>query len=127
MAFLVAQKQSFLLPLASIANSNIASKTEVSLEIAPPAKGDGSKTAAGGKIRPVDELVEMRFHVPGMTGIDSDDESDDERADGEERVSKAQAFHEMIKERADIGDVGTPGVVVFNEVLVLTPRCVHPL
>jgi len=68
----------------------------------------------------------MRFHVPGMTGTGSDDESDDERADGEERVSKAQAFHEMIKERADIGDVGTPGVVVFNEVLVLTPRCASP-
>lgn len=30
----------------------------------------------------------------------------------------------MIKDRAEVGEGGGDSVVVFNEVLVLTPRCV---
>ena len=100
----------------------MAGKTEVSLEIAPPPPAAPQATG-GGKVRvkAVDELVEMRFHVPGQAGKDDDDSGSD--VEGEETVSAAQAFHDMIKERADIGEGGAgEGVVVFNEVLVLTPR-----
>jgi len=122
LAFLVGSKPAFTLPLNKIANSNMAGKTEVSLEIAPPAPPAPAATG-GGKVRvkAVDELVEMRFHVPGTAGKDDDDSGSD--AEGEESISAAQAFHDLIKERADIGEGGAgEGVVVFNEVLVLTPR-----
>lgn len=66
----------------------------------------------------------MRFHIPGTAGRGSDDEGDSD-TNGADDITAAQAFHDMIKERAEIGEGGPgEGVVVFNEVLVLTPRCV---
>jgi structure-specific recognition protein 1 len=77
-------------------------------------------------VKPTDDLVELRFHIPGTVGKGgSDDGSDDEegaKEGGEEGASAAQAFHDMIKDRAEIGEGGGDSVVVFNEVLVLTPR-----
>ena len=127
LAFLVGKQPAFTLPLAKIANSNMAGKTEVSLEIAPPPPAVPQSTSGGKvRVRAVDELVEMRFHVPGQAAKDDDDSGSD--VEGEEKVSAAQAFHDMIKERADIGEGGAgEGVVVFNEVLVLTPRYAYEI
>lgn len=125
LAFLINQKPSFTLPLSQIANSNITNKTEVSLEVVPPTAAPVQ--TGGGKVRvkPTDDLVELRFHIPGTVEKGSDDESTDGEGDKEEGgASAAQAFHEMIKERAEIGEGGGDSVVVFNEVLVLTPRYV---
>ena len=65
----------------------------------------------------------MRFYVPGtLTKDDEDDEEEKIGASDNEETSAAQAFHDQIKERADIGQVTGEGIIVFNEVLVVTPR-----
>lgn len=84
LAFLVSNKTVFELPLSSVTNSNIA-KTEVSLEFsnAKPVNGASKKMA-----KPPDELVEMRFYVPGsrMKGVGSDGEGEE----GEKKAKKAK-------------------------------------
>lgn len=124
--FSVQGKPSFELPLSAIANSNIAGKNEVALEFNPPPafKHDPKNLSS----RPMDELVEMRFYVPGMSvkpkGSDagSDDEDEIEMDDDGNEISAADAMHNLIKERADIGAVVGESIVVFEDVLVLTPR-----
>ncbi|EIN12861.1 SSrecog-domain-containing protein [Punctularia strigosozonata HHB-11173 SS5] len=116
LAFLVSNKTSFELPLNHVANSNIAGRTEVSLEFAN--LPTPSKKA--------DELVEIRFYVPGThtktRGSDAgSQQSENEEEDGEE-ISAAQAFHDAIKEKAEIGQVAGDIILGFEEVLVLTPR-----
>lgn len=123
LAFMVSDKTAFELPLRHVANSNIAGKTEVSLEfsnLTPPSKSGGAKQVG-------DELTEIRFFVPGiMTKLKGSDQgsekSDNEEEGEEEEISAAQVFHDTIKEKADIG-AGTGDLILsFDEVLVLTPR-----
>lgn len=114
LAFFVSNRTAFELPLASVANSNIAGRTEVSLEFAPTS-GRPTKGAA-------DELMEMRFYVPGThTRSDAGSDAGDAEAEGEE-TSAAQAFHDTIKEKAELGQVTGDLIINFEEVLVLTPR-----
>jgi structure-specific recognition protein 1 len=116
LAFLVSNRTSFEIPLQHVANSNIAGKTEVSLEFNYP--GDGKSTK---KAKPADELVEMRFYIPGThTKEDSENKGSDDEEDVE--TSAAQAFHDTIKEKAEIGQVTGETLVSFDEVLVTTPR-----
>lgn len=123
--FYIKDKLAFEMPVSHIANSNIAGKTEVSMEFVHPegqqpdtntgAVNGGGSSSKARKARG-DQLVEMRLHVPGV--IDREGASGDE---GEEKTA-ANAFHEAIKRKADIGQVAGDGIVVFKEVLVLTPR-----
>jgi structure-specific recognition protein 1 len=108
LVFLVGNKPAFEIPLASVANSNIAGKTEVSLEFIQP----DTNSKKSSKNAP-DELMELRMYVPGTQPKDDED--------GEE-VSAAQVFHDTIKEKADIGQVTGESIVIFHEVLVSTPR-----
>ncbi|KAK7469064.1 FACT complex subunit [Stygiomarasmius scandens] len=117
LAFTVGGKTAFELPLQHVANSNIAGKTEVSLEFSNPVpKG---KTKGGG-----DEMVEIRFYVPGtiskLKGSDAGSGAEDNEDD--EEIGAAQVFHDLIKEKADIGQVSGDMILSFEEVLVLTPR-----
>ena len=121
LVFLVGNKTAFELPLQFVANSNIAGRTEVSLEFQPqnPTKPKPSKYGP-------DEMAEIRFYVPGTRakGSRSDDagsQKSDEEDEGEE-MSAAQAFHNTIKERAEIGQAAGDIILSFEEVLVLTPR-----
>ncbi|KAJ7128211.1 SSrecog-domain-containing protein [Mycena crocata] len=105
-------KVGFELPLRNVANSNIAGRTEVSLEFS----GSSSKNKPTG-----DEMTEIRFHVPGVRSKVKG--SDDEKSDAEDdEVSAAQVFHDSIKDMADIGQVQGDMILSFEEVLVLTPR-----
>ncbi|KAH9851695.1 structure-specific recognition protein-domain-containing protein [Lenzites betulinus] len=119
LAFLVSNKTTFELPLTHVANSNIAGRTEVSLEFATQNKKP-SRSAP-------DEMVEIRFYVPGtqvkgQRGSDAGSQkSDNEEEDGEE-ISAAQAFHDMVKEKAELGQVAGDIILSFDEVNVLTPR-----
>lgn len=117
---MVSDRTAFELPLANVANSNIAGRTEVSLEFSNPSSSSKSKHVG-------DEMVEMRFYVPGthskLKGSNAGSQkSDDEEEDGEEEVSAAQVFHDMIKEKADIDQATGDLILSFEEVLVLTPR-----
>ncbi|KAI0923183.1 hypothetical protein AcV7_005766 [Taiwanofungus camphoratus] len=117
LAFLVSNKTAFELPLANVANSNIAGRTEVSLEFANPSNKKPSRNAP-------DEMVEIRFYVPGThtrsaRGSDAGSQKSD---DEEEEISAAQAFHDAVKDKAEIGQVAGDIILSFEEVLVLTPR-----
>ncbi|CAE6500275.1 unnamed protein product, partial [Rhizoctonia solani] len=83
---------------------------EVSLEFATAAPPSGQPKSKKG--RP-DELTEIRFYVPGTHEGEGDEDED---------VSAAQAFHDMIKEKADIGQVIGDVLVSFSEVNIQTPR-----
>ncbi|KAL7420413.1 FACT complex subunit [Cryptotrichosporon argae] len=119
--FEVQHKTAFELPLAQVANSNIAGKNEVAIEFNPV-------QIEGASSREPDELVEIRLYVPGKSykskgsdaGSDAEDETDRDE-DGNE-ISAAEALHNTIKDKADIGAVVGDSIVVFDDVLVLTPR-----
>lgn len=124
--FYVKDKLAFEMPVDAIANSNIAGKTEVSMEFVNPEQQEpatntgavnGATNASGkGKKSKADQLVEMRLHIPGTVDAEGSG-NEDEEAD-----TAANAFHEAIKKKADIGQVAGDGIIVFKEVLVLTPR-----
>lgn len=98
-------------------NSSI-SKTEVALELHEP---DEPKPA--GRKPAYDQLVELRFYVPGSAARDEADDERDSVADAmDEGVTAAQALHDLVKEKADIGQVSGEGVVTFPDVLCTTPR-----
>ena len=141
MHFSVQSKTAFEIPLSAVSNSNIAGKNEVAVEFAPtpiPAPGAGAG-AANHSYREPDELVEMRFFIPGMSkkksasngedGEEDDDEDEDEvEVDDEgKEVSAAEAVHKKIQEHADIRGESGDSLVVFEEILVLTPRYVFTL
>jgi len=71
-------------------------------------------------------MVEIRFHVPGthakIKGSDAGSQKSDAEDNDEEEVSAAQMFHDMIKDKAEIGQVTGDMILSFEEVLVLTPR-----
>lgn len=128
--FLVRDKLAFELPLAHLANSNIA-KTEVSMEFLNPEQqqpgaNTGSTDGSSSKSRRIkgDQLVEMRLYVPGQAAKDdgSDAASAADGGDDNNEETAAEAFHEALKSKADIGQVAGDSIVVFKEVLVLTPR-----
>ena len=118
LAMEVSNRTAFEIPLATVANSNIAGKTEVSLEFFLP---DSERKE---KKRAPDELVEMRFYIPGahVKGEEDGENGDSTIINADEDQSAAQVFHDAIKEKADIGQVTGEGIIVFNEVLVTTPR-----
>ncbi|SCZ89982.1 BZ3500_MvSof-1268-A1-R1_Chr1-3g01704 [Microbotryum saponariae] len=152
MAFLVAGKQAFTLPLAQVNNTSI-NKAEVALEftsaLAPKPGQEENEDAVARKKRlkaMPDEVAEMRFYLPGSArGMkkktdkvkaegakdgknrsddedeDDDDEDDDEDENGEEATA-AQAFHDAVKEKADIGKITGESFCTIPEALCLTPR-----
>ena len=101
-----------------VANSNIAGCTEapLALEFRAPSESAGKAPSKG---QP-DELVEIRFFVPGQISRLRGSNEGSNKSDDD--VSAAQAFHEAIKEKAEFGHVSGDVILSFEEVLVLTPR-----
>ncbi|KAK0221698.1 structure-specific recognition protein-domain-containing protein [Armillaria fumosa] len=116
LAFMVADRTAFMLNLQQVNNSNIAARTEVALEFTP---GTSKSKHA------VDELTEIRFFVPGtqpkVKGSENGSQKSDDEDDTEEQ-SAAQVFHDLVKEKAEIGAPSADIILSFDEVLVLTPR-----
>ncbi|OLY83941.1 FACT complex subunit POB3 [Smittium mucronatum] len=121
LTFKVDNKPMFDIPMEAVTNSNLAGKNEVSLEI----KGADRVQAGTKRKLHVDELVEIRFYVPGTAPVDPDQPAND-GSDGENEgstgTSAAQVFYETVKSKADIGQIIGSSIVTFNEVLCLTPR-----
>lgn len=139
LSFSVQNRPAFEVPYSEISNTNLAGKNEVAVEFAlPTAEGNGAsgqpagstenrgrKAAAG-----PDELVEMRFYIPG-TAVKKEKAEDDEggEQDNEEEAEEQNAanlFYETLMDKAEIGDVAGDTFATFLDVLHLTPRYVIP-
>ncbi|KAJ1716693.1 structure-specific recognition protein [Aspergillus flavus] len=137
LSFNVQNRPAFEVPYSEISNTNLAGKNEVAVELAlntdgtdgnaQPAgstKNRGRKAASG-----PDELVEMRFYIPGTVmktekGIkeeNGEEENGEEEEEGEEQ-NAANLFYETLMEKAEIGDVAGDTFATFLDVLHLTPR-----
>lgn len=130
LVFSVANKPAFEIPYSEVANSNLVNKNEVAVEFQQPAS-----------VRAGDELVEMRFYVPGVTSVDDenkpkkkqktgedgepvegeDGENEDDE-DDEDVQSTAQIFYDTLKEKADIGAVAGTAVVSLSDIYFVIPR-----
>lgn len=133
LAFNVQNRPAFEIPYSEISNTNLAGKNEVAVEFALSAtdgnnangqpagstQNRGRKAAAG-----PDELVEMRFYIPG-TAVKKekaeDAEGEDEPEEAEEQ-NAANLFYETLMDKAEIGDVAGDTFATFLDVLHLTPR-----
>jgi structure-specific recognition protein 1 len=69
-------------------------------------------------------MVEVRFYVPGTQTKEARSDAGSQKSDAEddEDISAAQAFHDAVKERAELGQTTGDIILSFEEVLILTPR-----
>jgi structure-specific recognition protein 1 len=126
LAFLVAGKLAFEVPLGLVHNSSI-SKTEVAVEFLdqtnqPKLDGLSGISRMNAKKSTTDQLVEMRLYVPGNASTNANEGNSEADDPGDGEVSAAQALHDLIMEKAEIGRVQGEGIVTFPEVLCTTPR-----
>ena len=88
LVFQVGTRPGFEVPLSKVSNTNLVGKTEVAVEFSLPKEGEKKEWEQG------DELVEMRFYVPGMKekdGSDVENVEEDEEEQSEE-VTAASVF-----------------------------------
>lgn len=130
LAFNVQNRPAFEIPYSEVSNTNLAGKNEVAVEFALTADGlnakqptgstknRGRKAAAG-----PDELVEMRFYIPGtvMKKEKGAEDENEEEEEGEEQ-NAANLFYETLMDKAEIGYVAGDTFATFLDVLHLTPR-----
>lgn len=135
LAFNVQNRPAFEIPYSEISNTNLAGKNEVAVEFSLPAGGDeaganGSLGGAKGKGKKAgagkDQLVEMRFYIPGTTTKKETMEDGDAQSDAEdeEEQNAANLFYDTLMEKAEIGEVAGDTYATFLDVLHLTPRYV---
>lgn len=116
LVFHINNKPAFEIPYSEISNSNLTGKNEVAIEL-----NGGNEDKVG------DELVEMRFYIPGTIEnetkviVKTDDGVEKEEEDTQE-VNAAAVFYDQLKDKADIGQVAGEAIVSFGDVLFLTPR-----
>ena len=140
LSFNVQNRPAFEIPYSEISNTNLAGKNEIAVEFhlgaenqtngtngsangeAPKTKNRGRKAAAAR-----DELVEMRFYIPGTVSkreANGEDAGSDAEAEGEDedQENAANAFYEKLMDKADIGEVAGTTFATFQDILHLTPR-----
>lgn len=130
-------RPAFEVPYSEISNTNLAGKNEVAVEFSLPAAGNetgtnghlGGARSRGRKAGAAkDQLVEMRFYIPGTaTRKEKDEEGQDKSVDGSdaEEQNAANLFYETLMEKAEIGEVAGDTYATFLDVLHLTPRLVR--
>lgn len=128
LVFNVSNRPAFEIPYTEISNTNLAGRNEVAVEFKNPdpseddgalggARPKGKRTGAGG-----DQMVEMRFYIPG-TATKKQTEGEDGGTDvGEEATNAANLFYETLAEKAEVGDSAGDTIATFLDVLHLTPR-----
>ncbi|KAK7414806.1 FACT complex subunit [Neonectria magnoliae] len=132
LTFSVQNRPAFELAYSDIGNTNLAGRNEVAVEMALPptaaadtganpqlggARAKGTKAAAGR-----DQLVEMRFYIPGTT-TRKETEGEDAGSENDEEVKDAAAlFYETLIDKAEIGETAGDTIATFLDVLHLTPR-----
>lgn len=133
LAFNVQSRPAFEIAYTEIQNTNLAGKNEVAVELAMPAHDDdtgtnghlGGARAKGKKSGGArDELVEMRFYIPGTVTKREKKEDGEEVTDGEdgEEQNAANTFYDTLMDKAEIGEVAGDTYATFLDILHLTPR-----
>ncbi|KAK4138247.1 FACT complex subunit POB-3-like protein [Trichocladium antarcticum] len=124
-SFNVQNRPAFEIPYSEISNTNLAGRNEIAVEFAV---GDGAKTngATPGKGKKAsagrDQLVEMRFYIPGTT-TRKEAEGGDAGSDADEEEKNAVTlFYDTLIEKAEIGETAGDTIATFLDVLHLTPR-----
>ena len=133
--FNVRNQPAFEIPYSEISNTNLAGKNEVAVEFnlgAEPVQNgtnghkEGATMNRGRKAAAArDELVEMRFYIPGTVAKQEKDEDGEEKSvngDEVEEQNAANLFYETLMDKAEIGDVAGDTFATFLDVLHLTPR-----
>jgi structure-specific recognition protein 1 len=133
LSFNVQSRSAFEIPFTEVSNTNLAGKGEVAVEFSLP--GDGEETGTNGHLGGArgggmkagaarDQLVEMRFYIPGMTAAKTKDEDgeDGEVDEDAEEQQAADVFYQTLSEKAEIGEVAGDTIATFQDVLHLTPR-----
>ena len=126
-------RPAFEIPYTEISNTNLAGKNEVAVEFSLPAGGAetgtnghlGGARSRGRKAGAAkDQLVEMRFYIPGMVKTKEKAESAEEKSEASdaEEQNAAALFYETLIDKAEIGDVAGDTFATFLDVLHLTPR-----
>ncbi|KAG5518621.1 hypothetical protein PMAC_002589 [Pneumocystis sp. 'macacae'] len=108
--FNVSNKPAFEIPLSSISNTNLSGKNEVSLEFSLFGNDNDMEKLKNQVVNDAtiqDQLVEMRFYIPGMTATGSEENG--------ENVNNASVFYETLKDKADIGQVSGESIVSFSD------------
>ena len=114
LTFEVNSRPAFDIPLNSVGNTNLAGKTEVVVELKLDQKAITT-----------DELVEVRFFVPGTV---ADQEDGDEGGGGgggnddDEDLTAATLLYNSIKDRSQAGETIGDSIVTFAETNFTTPR-----
>ncbi|KAF2461518.1 FACT complex subunit pob3 [Lineolata rhizophorae] len=147
LAFNVQSRPAFEIPYSEVSNTNLAGKNEVSVEFSTAQEQPDKANTAGnidlnqkkrGKKTTVaaDQLVEMRFYIPGtalskkekkvkeeeeMADISDEDKNGAENGEGEEE-NAAHLFYNTLLDKAEIGDVAGESIATFPDILHLTPR-----
>ncbi|MDA4132668.1 MAG: hypothetical protein OK454_06035 [Thaumarchaeota archaeon] len=129
LAFNVQNRPAFEIPYSEISNTNLAGRNEIAVEFqvneddratsgdAGHGPGRGKKATAG-----QDQMVEMRFYIPGTT-TRKEAEGEEAGSDADEEEKNAvQLFYETLIEKADIGETAGDTIATFLDVLHLTPR-----
>lgn len=132
LTFNVRNQPAFEIPYSEISNTNLAGKNEVAVEFSLPADGEetgtnGSLGGARGRGKKaggaVDQLVEMRFYIPGTAVRKEKNEDGEDKEDGEdEEHNAANLFYESLMDKAEIGEVAGDTFATFLDILHLTPR-----
>jgi structure-specific recognition protein 1 len=134
----VQNRPAFEIPYSEISNTNLAGKNEVAVEFslsAADANGANGKPAGSTENRGrkaaacSDELVEMRFYIPGTAvkkekaeGAEGEEKNEEENEEEVEEQNAANLFYETLMDKAEIGDVAGDTFATFLDVLHLTPR-----
>ncbi|KAF2867980.1 hypothetical protein BDV95DRAFT_581031 [Massariosphaeria phaeospora] len=134
LTFNVSNRPAFEVPYTEISNTNLAGKNEVAIDFSMP--GEGNDTGTNGALAGArsngrktggakDQLVEMRFYIPGVASkAEKSKEDGEDASDGEEgeEQNAANLFYETLIDKAEIGEVAGDTFATFLEVLHLTPR-----
>ncbi|XP_014561120.1 hypothetical protein COCVIDRAFT_87479 [Bipolaris victoriae FI3] len=132
LTFNVANRPAFEVPYTEVSNTNLAGKNEVAVDFSLPADSDSGangqlggarfrgKKSAGAR----DQLVEMRFYIPGLASKKekTEDGEDASGAEDGEETNAANLFYETLMEKAEIGEVAGDTFATFLDILHLTPR-----
>ena len=132
LTFNVANRPAFEVPYTEVSNTNLAGKNEVAVDFSLPPDGEAGANGSLGGARfrgkksagARDQLVEMRFYIPGNASKKekNEDGEDISGAEDGEEMNAANLFYETLMDKAEIGEVAGDTFATFLDILHLTPR-----